>query len=474
VSDAPAATVLTSPAFERLTRAGEPPDATQQTGGHPATSYTNRLLEDVGAVEFLPLRAEPHPALRWAQSGCMALTGYGHGPAQMCPVPLASYADGLVAALRSFAPESPLRNLDGAQLLGERAALSGYRRAGAIAAGGSCRLLRAADGWLAINLARETDWEMLPAWLEAGRISDWQGVATALKSRTVLDCLERGRLLGLAVAPEARPGALATPWFREVHRSGRRRELRSGAPLVVDLSSLWAGPLCTHLLEMLGARVVKVESTARSDGTRANSGFYELLNAGKASVTLDFTRAAGREQLRQLLLRADIVIEASRPRALRQLGIAAEEIVDETSVSWIAISGYGRDEPAANWIAFGDDAGVAAGLSRMLRDCTGLPMFCGDAVADPLTGLHAALLAWNSLLRGGGRLLSVALHDVVAHCIEFATAGEGDALRKLNAEWSALVTDRDVASPRARQLTRGRARAPGADTVTVLSELGIA
>jgi hypothetical protein len=442
---------------------------------HCATRYANRLLDDLGVPRLACAAREPHPALRWAQSGSMALTGNRDGPPQMCPVPLASYADGIIAALRSFRPASALGGLDGAQLLAERAALAHYRRAGATAAGGGCRLLPVADGWLAVNLARANDWEMLPAWLEAGAITDWDGVAGALRSRTLSDALSRARLMGLAVAPLAPPVTGSVPWCRELYRSQRAQAARVSPPLVVDLSSLWAGPLCAHLLQMMDARVIKVESLSRPDGMRDGaSAFYHLLNAGKSSVALDFGDACARARLRELLLRADIVIEASRPRALRQLGILAEEILEQhPGMTWIAISGYGREEPAANWIAYGDDAAVAAGLSHILRDCSGLPLFCGDAVADPLTGLHAALAAWCSFAQGGGRLLSLALRDVVAHGIGFAALADGAASRERAAQWSRGISGGDVAAPRARPIA-GRARALGADTAEILSGRGVA
>jgi hypothetical protein len=99
---------------------------------------------------------------------------------------------------------------------------------------------------------------------------------------------------------------------------------------VLDLSSLWAGPLCAHLLGLAGARVVKLESASRPDGARAGSAaFFDLLNAGKASVALDLSSRAGRDSLRRLIASSDIVIESARPRALRQLGIEAEALVAE-------------------------------------------------------------------------------------------------------------------------------------------------
>ncbi|MDB5870366.1 MAG: CoA transferase [Polaromonas sp.] len=404
----------------------------------------------------------------------MALTGQADGPAQMCAVPLASQADGLIAALNYLSPNAALRGIDGAQLLGERAAMTGHLRRGATSPGGACRLLRAADGWLAVNLPRPSDWELAPAWLEREAASGWDDVAQAVKQHSAHDCVARGRLLGLAVAAMTPLEQPPSPWVREMHRTPAapfRPPPR--IPLVIDLSSLWAGPLCTQLLQTLGARVVKVESTTRPDGMRQGEGaFYNLLNHGKASVALDFATARGREQLRRLLLQADIVIEASRPRALRQLNVIAEDILDENPyATWIGISGHGRDEPAANWIAFGDDAGVAGGLSQALQHSSGEAMFCADAIADPLTGLHAALAAWSSFQQGGGRLLSIAMSDVVAHCVQFNDPGDSEAMRERAADWRARITDH-VAAPRHRPIV-GQAAGLGDQTMEVLSALDI-
>ena len=438
---------------------------------HYASAYAQRLLADLGAAASLGTpQAETHPALRWARSGNMALTGYPDGVAQMCPVPLASYADGIVRALAALSPGSPLQELDGARLLAERAALLSYGRAGQAAPGGSCRFMRAADGWLALNLARESDWELLPAWLEAGPMRAWSEVATVLEGRAVAAAVQRGRLLGLPVAPLESPRRRGL-WCAEHVRSEAVRRARSGTPLVLDLSALWAGPLCTHLLQMMGARIVKVESRARPDGMRrAAGGFYDLLNAGKQSVALDLDLPGGRAQLRALIAQADIVVEASRPRALRQLGIVAEEILTaHPGLTWIALSGYGRSEPAAGWVAFGDDAAVAGGLSQVLWNCSGRAMFCGDAIADPLTGLHAALAAWVTFSQGGGRLLSLALSEVVAFGVHCAALPDVAAERARYAEWAGRVGPADIAAPQARVLT-ARARDLGADTAQVLRE----
>ena len=439
--------------------------------GQIAGRYANALLGDLGVSRSVSEQPELHPAQRWAHCGGLALTGYP-AAAQMCPVPLASYADGVVRALRAVCPDSPLNALDGAQLLGERAALAGYRRAGDIAPGGSCRLLATADGWLAVNLSRPTDWELLPAWFEGAPLADWPAVATALRQRATLRVSSAGASWGWRSHHwRARQNDPCRGTRRGCAPLHRMRSV-AHAPLVVDLSALWAGPLCTQLLQMMGARVIKVESTGRPDGMRAAAtGFYDLLNAGKASLALDFSQPPELGSLRKLLLQADIIIEGSRPRALRQLGIRAEDIVHENpAATWLSICGYGRDEPAAQWVAFGDDAAVAGGLSQVLWDCSRRPMFCADAIADPLAGMHAALAAWCSFMQGGGRLLSVALHDVIAYGIQFIAANDADENQARAAEWSGRITPADLAAPRPRAPS-GAARALGADTHAVLATL---
>lgn len=442
-----------------------------------ASDYARTLLASLGA-EMRPRRhgaPDEHPALAWCRSGLMAVTGARDGAPQMCPVPLASCADGVVAALAGIGDGIAAGAGSGSQLLGVRAGIAGLRRNGAMSPGGSCRLLPTADGLLAVNLARDDDWRSVPAWLETAGHADWSLVAEHVASAPGAALLERARLLGLAVATARPPERDPVPWYRVITTgTPRPRHLRGTAPLVVDLSSLWAGPLCGQLLHRLGAHVVKVESAHRMDGARSGqTAFYDLLNAGKSSVRLDFTCTTGRERLRRLIGQADIVIEASRPRALRQMGIVAEDIVQACpGLTWISITGHGRGEPQAGWIAFGDDAGVGAGLSGLMQEVTGEPLICGDAIGDPLTGLHAALAAWSSYRSGGGRLLALSLDEVLKHCVGFALPDSADALRDRHNRWHRLALQSGAATlgpPTLRP--RGTARPCGADTEAVFAGL---
>ena len=214
-----------------------------------------------------------------------------------------------------------------------------------------------------------------------------------------------GEMAGTAPAVRLSPlGDLdrpSAPW-----PAGRR-------PLVVDLSSLWAGPLCGRLLRSAGARVVKVEGANRPDGARFGPpSFFALMNDGKEEFVVDLRTTTGIGELRELLCAADVVIEASRPRALEQLGLDARSLAGESAArAWVAITGYGLNPPEREWVAFGDDAAAAGGL--VVWDDEG-PCFCADAVADPLTGLLAATAASIVLATGGRRLVDVALARAAA------------------------------------------------------------
>jgi crotonobetainyl-CoA:carnitine CoA-transferase CaiB-like acyl-CoA transferase len=449
-------------------------------GSGVVSDYTAALLASLGARVVREAGApDPSPALDWARSGAMALTGRADGPPLLAPGPLAAAARGALRAFELVAGADLPRELEGPALLGERAALLGLARRGRISPGGSCRLLRAADGWIALNLARPEDRECLPAWLGEGDSRDpWAFAATRLAGLRARAAVARARLFGLPVALAAAPSPARSPrWLRVAARGPAAAARRPGeVPLVLDLSSLWAGPLCTHLLERAGARVVKVESARRPDGTRSGSaGFFDLLNAGKRSVALDLGQAQGRAQLRALALRADVVVESARPRALSQLGIdAAELVARRPGLTWLSLTGYGRREPGARWVAFGDDAAVAAGLAAATGAPAEAPLFCGDAIADPLAGLHAALAAWASWRAGGGFLVDLALRDVAAFALAFEAPREEARVRECAdaAGFEVELAGRrePVAPPRARA-TREPARPLGADTESVLREL---
>lgn len=354
-------------------------------------------------------------------------------------IPLAHPAGRLLDRLAAATGSQAIAALDGQTLLGERALLAGSRIPARTSAGGGCRLFDALDDTIALNLSRPDDREALPALFESDTLDPGNddAIAAAMASSCADTLIARGRLLGLAIAAENESLAATAVPCVELLR-GKPSQPRSHAPRIVDLSALWAGPLAAHLLWLAGAEVIKVESRGRPDGMREGDGeFYALLNQGKQSVALDFKDAADLRALHSLLATADIVIEAARPRALRQLGIDADAIVRDTpGLVWITITGHGAQGAAADWVGFGDDCGVAAGLSAALRAASGRAGFVGDAIADPLTGMFAAVEAWQAWSSGRGARLGIAMSHVVAHCLAQAQTDDAAGFAQQLRDWS--------------------------------------
>lgn len=352
----------------------------------------------------------------------MALTGFPDR------APLGPPA-GLVSGLDHLA--RPLPGLDPLALLVERAAWAGFGREGDRTCGGAGHLLRAADGWLAVSLPRPDDVELVPAWLAntdrarapqaspgspvPGSPTDasWDTVARAVRRRPVAELEDRAALLGMAVAGLGRAPA-REPVLRTRYAVAPTPRKVGRDLVVLDLSALWAGPLCGALLGESGATVIKIESTARPDGARRGPrGFFDRLNGSKASVALDLDEPDGARSLRHLIERADMIVESSRPRALRHLGIDPAMVLTDPATRprvWVSITAHGRAGDPCR-IGFGDDAAVAGGLVSGDPD---LPLFCADAIADPCTGLTAAGACLEAVAQGGRWLLDVALSAVAA------------------------------------------------------------
>ncbi|HWF69296.1 MAG TPA: CoA transferase [Mycobacterium sp.] len=351
----------------------------------------------------------------WADSGLAYLTGPADGQ------PDFSRAAVLAEARRVAADIAQLLGLeiDAATILAGRAAILGLSRRGRVSAGGATRLLATADGWCAVALPRADDVATLPALLEADAVPDdpWVALSHWAATRSTEAVVARGELLDIAVAGRGEVCA-EPPAVRRGRRGVGPRPV--DGLLVADLSSLWAGPLCAQLLARAGAVVVKVESPSRPDGTRSGEpAFFDWMNFGKLSYAIDFDHAA--DALHQLLSAADIVIEGSRPAALRRRELSADEVPGRAGRIWLRIRGY-RGQPHRS--AFGDDAAVAGGL---VGAGTQGPVFCGDAIADPLSGLEAARAVGQSLRRGGGEVIDVSMAQVAARYAALPRASSSSA-----------------------------------------------
>lgn len=337
------------------------------------------------------------------------------GPA----IPLARWAGRQLADLARLTGSDNIAALDGPTLLGERGA--NYLVGGKVSAGlGGSRLYPTRDGgWFALTLIRAEDRELLPAlFLDADiDLGDNDAIAKAVAGHDCGELIARGRDLGLPVASMSETPV--SPAISVITRGPTRDRAYRGAPLVVDLSAIWAGPLIGHLLWLAGAQVVKVESLTRPDLIRRDDpATFDLINQGKASVLVDFYSKDEKAALIDLIRRADFVIESSRPRALRQLGIDADTLVGEVpGIVWLSVTGHGATGEAANWVGIGNDCGVAGGLSQALAEATGEVGYVGDAIADPLTGITGALAGWRAYQAGDACRIGLSMSAIVARAL---------------------------------------------------------
>lgn len=428
---------------------------------------TLRLVDPFGRSAAIP-RPDGDPVIDWAASGALWLTGRRWCPPLVPPGSAASLAagGGLLLSLLSRLVAQPV-DVDARALLGERAAAARFGRRGPRSCGGATRLLAAADGPVALTLARPSDRESVPALVSQEQVDDpWLALRDWVGRRSAAHVVERAALLGI---PAGAPPATPDDPDRFDWTDAGPRTLPSADPprwRIVDLSGLWAGPLASQLLALAGAELIKVESVRRPDGTRRGpKPFFDLLHGGHRSVALDFGDADHLRGLRRLFASADLVIEAARPRALAQLGIGPAD----AGGSWLALRAYPIGGPRENDGGFGDDVSVAAGF--VVRDRSGwLPV--ADALADPIAGLSCAVAGlamvassrrWNCETSLYGLLRPAAPADVSAP----AAAARRGLRGWFVAGASAPVR---VERPRARRSKQPAANL-GADTAEIIAKL---
>jgi len=195
--------------------------------------------------------------------------------------------------------------------------------------------------------------------------------------------------------------------------------------LVVDFTRVVAGPACTQTLADFGAEVIKIENPEGGDDTRAyehaelggESAAYLSLNRGKRGIALDFTRPEACEVARELIARADVVVENFSASIMKKYGLdyASVEPLNPRLV-YCSISAYGREGPFASRPGFDPITQAESGFMSLNGFPDGPPVRTGTPIVDMATGMTAcnaillALLARDRL--GRGQQVEVALFDI--------------------------------------------------------------
>jgi CoA:oxalate CoA-transferase len=193
---------------------------------------------------------------------------------------------------------------------------------------------------------------------------------------------------------------------------------------IVDFSHVLAGPIATNFLSLLGADVIKIESSAgdtmRNYGSRqAANGMgasFVSVNCGKRSIVLDLKNDAHRDAARRLIAKADVVVENFRPGVMDRLGLgygACREI--KPDIVFCSISGFGQSGPLKFNPAIDQIVQSMSGLMTLSGDPGSPPLRIGFPVVDTYSGLLAAFAIVSALLQrertGEGQCIDLAMFD---------------------------------------------------------------
>lgn len=244
-----------------------------------------------------------------------------------------------------------------------------------------------------------------------------------------------------------------THWYRQRSQAespaptvgDTRTSLPFSGLRVLDLTTFWAGPSCTHFLALLGADVIHVESAARPDGTRLSadipmaepqwwdkSPIFSGLNTNKRSLTVDTRHEKGRELLRRLAKTCDVIVENYTPRVLDVIGLnwpALQQLRPDAIL--LRMPGFGLDGPWRDIPALASVIEGASGLTWLTGHPDQEPVE-PYTVGDSNAGVHALvglLLALEHRRRTGegvfveAPMVDAALNVAAEQVIEFSAYG---------------------------------------------------
>ena len=193
---------------------------------------------------------------------------------------------------------------------------------------------------------------------------------------------------------------------------------------VLDLSRVFAGPLCGQVLADFGAEVIKVEHPGRGDDTRdwglrighTETTYYNSMNRSKRSITIDLQSPDGLKIVHELLAHCDVVVHNFKTGGAEKLGVGYEQLKAlKPGLIYCAVAGYDSSGPEAKRPGYDLVIQGEAGLMALNGEADTPPLKFGVAVVDLMTGMYAAQAVLAALFRrertGRGQLIEMALYD---------------------------------------------------------------
>ncbi|KQP20613.1 CaiB/BaiF CoA-transferase family protein [Pseudorhodoferax sp. Leaf267] len=193
---------------------------------------------------------------------------------------------------------------------------------------------------------------------------------------------------------------------------------------VLDFSRVLAGPLCAQVLGDFGADVVKIEHPKRGDDTRdwglrvgkTETTYFNSMNRNKRSITLDLSTPEGQDMARQLVAKADVVVQNFKTGGMEKMGLGYEQLRElNPRLIYCSVTGYNRGGPEAKRPGYDLVIQGQAGIMAMNGEEGQGPLKFGIAAVDLMTGMYSAQAVLAALYQrektGVGRHVEMALFD---------------------------------------------------------------
>lgn len=203
--------------------------------------------------------------------------------------------------------------------------------------------------------------------------------------------------------------------------------------VVLDLTRVLAGPYCTMMLADYGADVIKIEVPGKGDDTRAfgplkngESMYYANVNRGKKGITLNLKLEEGKQLFKEMVKKADVVVENYRPGVMDKLGVGYDVLKEiNPQIIYAAVSGFGCYGPNHQRPGYDIIAQATGGLMSITGVPGGEPTRVGNAMGDVLGGMNLTIGILMALharqLTGKGQRVDVSLVDSVVASLETGT-----------------------------------------------------
>jgi formyl-CoA transferase len=200
---------------------------------------------------------------------------------------------------------------------------------------------------------------------------------------------------------------------------------------VIELGTLLAGPFCGQLLGDFGAEVIKVEPPGQGDPLRvwgrekagSKSLWWPVVARNKKAITLDLRQAEGQELLKQLVAKADFLLENFRPGTMEKWGLGYDVLSKiNPGLIMIRVSGFGQTGPYSKRAGFGAIGEAMGGLRYVVGDPSTPPSRMGISIGDSLAATFACVGALSALnyraQTGRGQVVDSAIYEAVLNMME--------------------------------------------------------